>query len=575
MFDRLKKAREKTVYGIKLFLIGLFVVIGIGYILYFINHLRGDLGAERFLSAGWNIEFRGLTYENTALSDFSAKGIKRGETVTMSRLLPPNIPLNAALIVHVHYAAVKVYIDGDLIYTADVDRYENGLHLGNGFYEVILPEKSTGKLLTLEYIAGEDGAFSSIERPALWDYLTFRQDYAALNILILALSFFFIVLGCAMGVMSFFLECRKVFAFLDVFRLTSLSAFSIVFGTWILGESDLFEVFTNDIITKSDIKYGAFYLIPVFFIGYHFENSWDGKHKGKNLLFGIIMLLGTGLYIYALIMHHTQEVSFRRYLILVHVVDALTVVSVLVVKIYEYVKGQRENQMSFYATIIGVFAAIIDLVRYNIYSYSTSHGDTGFNITAMYVVMVFFVLAQLYDYMSGTVRDAREDERMGTISKLAYTDVLTGINNRQAAEKYFDTVDSKDENYVIVQFDLNNLKKVNDTYGHEEGDKYIELFAGTLKKMFEHRGFIARTGGDEFIFVMTPKAEGERGWLESRLSDLNIILGNKNTGHEEVKMSTAYGVYDSIFGDAKSIRDGLRYADAKMYEMKKEMKASR
>ena len=575
LFDKFIRKQRKTVYGIKLFLIGLFVIVGIGYVFHFIKEISGDVHAERYLSLGWNIEYDGQTYERKALADFSCKGIKRGDKVVMSRVLPPNIPLNAALIVHVHYAAVRVYIDDDLIYEADVDRFEQGKHLGNGFYEIVLPEGCTGKILTLEYIAGEDGAFSSIERPAVWDHYTFRQDYAAQNIVVLAFSMFFMVLGITMGVMAFAFEFRKVFAFLDIFRLAALGSFSLVFGMWIIAESDLFEIFTNDIITKSDMKYGAFFLMPVFFIGYHLENVGDAKLKYKNILFGLIMLMGTALYVFALIMHSLHEISFRTFLPVAHVIDVLTIFSVIMVKIYEYSKGLRHNSISFYATIIGTFSAIFDLIRYYIYSNTSAHGDSGFKISTMYVVMVFFVLALLFDYMQSTVRDAREDERMGTISKLAYTDVLTGLDNRQSAEKYFDTVDSKASPYVVVQFDLNNLKKVNDTYGHEEGDKYIELFAKTLRKMFENKGFVARTGGDEFVFVMIPKAEGERVWLENRLKDLNVILANKNTGHDEIRMSTAYGMYDSLFGDAKNIRDGLRYADAKMYEMKKEMKASR
>ncbi len=575
LFDKIIRKKRKTVYGIKLSLIGLFVLVGIGYVMHFIKYLGGEQHTERYLSSGWKIEYDGQTFERTALSDFSAKGIKRGDTVTLSRILPPNIPLNEALIVHVHYAAVKVYIDDELIYEGDVDRYEKGLHLGNGFYEVILPEGCTGKTLTLEYIAGEDGAFSSIEKPVIWDYYTFRQDYAAQNIVVLALSMFFVVLGCAMGIMAFVFEFRKVFAFIDIFRLTSLGSFSLVFGIWILAESDLYEIFSNDIITKSDIKYGAFFLMPVFFIGYHLENVRDVKLKYKNLLFGLIMLAGTALYIYALLMHSFRDVSFRSYLLVAQAIDVITILSVVGIKTYEYNKGHKHNAISFYATLVGTLAAVFDLIRYNIYSYSSSHGDSGFKISAIYIVMVFFVLALLYDYMKSTVRDAREDERLGTISQLAYTDVLTGINNRQAAEKFFDSVDSKGEHYVIVQFDLNNLKTVNDTFGHKEGDKYIELFAKTLKKMFENKGFVARTGGDEFVFVMIPKAEGERTWLETKLNDLNVILANKNTGHDEIKMSTAFGVYDSLFGNAKNIRDGLRYADAKMYEMKKEMKASR
>ena len=60
-----------------------------------------------------------------------------------------------------------------------------------------------------------------------------------------------------------------------------------------------------------------------------------------------------------------------------------------------------------------------------------------------------------------------------------------------------------------------------------------------------------------------------------KLKNLNAILANKDTGHSGLRMSTAFGSYDSAVGDAGDIRDGLRQADAKMYEMKKLMKAGR
>jgi diguanylate cyclase (GGDEF)-like protein len=61
-----------------------------------------------------------------------------------------------------------------------------------------------------------------------------------------------------------------------------------------------------------------------------------------------------------------------------------------------------------------------------------------------------------------------------------------------------DEIDRDKKNYAVVVFDLNGLKKVNDTLGHEEGDCYIKEFGQVLKKTFQDYGFVGRTGGDEF-----------------------------------------------------------------------------
>ena len=52
-----------------------------------------------------------------------------------------------------------------------------------------------------------------------------------------------------------------------------------------------------------------------------------------------------------------------------------------------------------------------------------------------------------------------------------------------------------------MMFDLNNLKHVNDTYGHEKGDEFIQAFAYCLTRILDEHSFLARYGGDEFIII--------------------------------------------------------------------------
>ncbi len=546
-----------------------------------LSYMYSGKGAEQILNFGWDLKFNGGLYSGVDLRSFSFGDTKRGDTVELTCTIPSYVTEDSILMVRVHYYDVRVFIDEEEIFTADCDRYERGETLGNGFYTIHIGDSAGGKQLKMIFRAGEKNAFSSLESPEIWNADTFFQDYAALNIYYLALSFFFVVVGMAMIVMALAQEIRRTFSFADTVRFSSLALLALAFGIWIFTGSNLSEIFTSDLIEKVEINYYSFYLLPIFFIGFHFETGRFKDPKGirkariRNSFYGLAWLFGVAFFCYVWYQHIFYNVGLRSFITVAHIYDVIVVAMLVIIRVYDLIKGVNVHMISAYATIMTGVAALVDLLRYNYYARLSPRGSAGFTMSALYFVMIVFVLSLFFDYMSDTVRGAREEERVGLISKLAYTDALTGLNNRQATERYFDDIDASDDQYIVVEFDLNSLKAANDTYGHEEGDKYIQLFAETLKHIFEGKGYISRTGGDEFVYVMKPKAEGDRKWIEGKLRDLNAILSNKDTGHSGLKMSTAYGSYDSFDGDARNIRDGLRIADARMYEMKKKMKESR
>ena len=579
MKDKSVKKRKQSV--VRILIVSFICVCSVLYSWNLLVGLGKDKGATHILNYGWDLKYNSQSYSGVDLRSFYFDSIKRGDIVELTCTLPQNIPFSSELLIPIHYYDVHAYLNGEILFEADTDRYERGLGLGSGFYTIELPSASGGKVLKLVIRAGEDNAYSSLASPEIWRAATFYQDYAAVKALYIALSFFFIVVGMAMIIMALAQEFRATFAFADSVRFCSLALLAMVFGIWVFTGMNLTEVFTSDIISKVEVNYLAFFFIPIFFIGFHFESGRFKDEKGvrqarrRNILFGTVWLVGLVYIAIVLYRHWVLGESIRAHLLIAHIYDAFVILMLVFIRIYDLCRKQNNNQISSYATIMTGFAALTDIIRYNYFSRFSPRGSAGFTISVTCVVMIFFVLSLFFDYMTTTIMDAREEERIGLISKLAYTDSLTGLNNRQATEQFFDSIDASGEQYIAVQFDLNDLKKANDTYGHEEGDKYIALFAETLKSIFEGKGYIARTGGDEFIYVMLPKAEGDRKWVQNRLKDLNVILSNKDTGHSGLRMSTAFGSYDSLDHEAKNIRDGLRIADARMYEMKKEMKAGR
>src|SRR5687768_749623 len=97
-------------------------------------------------------------------------------------------------------------------------------------------------------------------------------------------------------------------------------------------------------------------------------------------------------------------------------------------------------------------------------------------------------------------------EAAEAMERMAAIDALTGLANRRAladhGQRKFNVADYEGSDLVCVMVDLDNFKKVNDTYGHQRGDDLIKLAADTLRRCSRAQDLAARLGGDEFVVIM-------------------------------------------------------------------------
>lgn len=155
------------------------------------------------------------------------------------------------------------------------------------------------------------------------------------------------------------------------------------------------------------------------------------------------------------------------------------------------------------------------------------------------------------------------------------TDSLTQINNRTKAVQYLEShiqnrQKIKDKDLYFIMMDLNDFKKINDTYGHVEGDKALITMAEVLKKsMLNYQGILARYGGDEFCIAgeFTEKEKDELCTLIfTNLSETNQ---NQNKLYNiEICMGCA-----KLTDDIKMLLDFINKADKDLYQHKREKEA--
>jgi diguanylate cyclase (GGDEF)-like protein len=146
--------------------------------------------------------------------------------------------------------------------------------------------------------------------------------------------------------------------------------------------------------------------------------------------------------------------------------------------------------------------------------YATRHvGEPGFvDVDAAYLEALLAIL-------SGGVSRALAEE---SLEELAYHDPLTGLQNRRALDQHAHEVFAQTEQertVTAVTLDINRLKEVNDTLGHEAGDRLIQAVASDLRDTFGmlEDALVARVGGDEFTVLVTGSELGEVLRLSDRL----------------------------------------------------------
>lgn len=178
----------------------------------------------------------------------------------------------------------------------------------------------------------------------------------------------------------------------------------------------------------------------------------------------------------------------------------------------------------------------------------------------------------LADSFEQTVHSLKR--HMDYINKLAYTDSMTGALNKMAYKEAVLSIEklmAEDKvEYAVAVMDINNLKKINDSFGHEFGDMLIRDSAAIMQRTFR-KNDIYRIGGDEFVVILK-NDEARKGIELLAIFNDEINRFNRNNTKYEQKVQIAIGLatYDKEID--KMYRMVFSRADAAMYENKMKLK---
>lgn len=156
----------------------------------------------------------------------------------------------------------------------------------------------------------------------------------------------------------------------------------------------------------------------------------------------------------------------------------------------------------------------------------------------------------------------------------ANTDYLTGLKNRNSFEVDISNLGTRlrDHSLAVICMDLNNLKEINDTYGHTAGDDYIRRAADAIACAAEKSHTAYRIGGDEFVILVTGPASLLPDAVRDILVKIHACLDQDNQKNEiQLSIATGFAQYDP--DQDKTLIEVYRRADHLMYETKKAMKS--
>jgi two-component system cell cycle response regulator len=157
-----------------------------------------------------------------------------------------------------------------------------------------------------------------------------------------------------------------------------------------------------------------------------------------------------------------------------------------------------------------------------------------------------------------------------TLQNLSLIDDLTGLHNRRGflalAEQHLRMIHRKGA-AMLVYLDLDDLKGINDTYGHLEGNRALIVTANVLRACFRQSDILARLGGDEFCVLMTDagqdSAQQVRKRLQQRVDFINALSSSR------FRLSLSVGIAEVSAVHQPPLEELLRIADTHMYEEKR------
>lgn len=525
------------------------------------------------LDSGWIVTTNETVETEVHINDVASLSVDRDDVIIMTHTLPEEVP-SGCLLVETVRASLDVFVDEERVYSYG-DAGSTGL-LYNAIHNVRLPEGYGGKPLVLLIRTNTNNAFSGLAPIYVGNRMDILHFWMNRHIRPQFYGTFLLIYGLFLFILAVFMFN----ALSRDLRIMFSSALSIIFGLYALTYYRFFDFVFNPFVNVT-VEMISLFLIPAAISAFLAAIRGGMVRKIFAWMAGIDLVIALTFFMLILfgILHTNQLLPAFHVIVLIEGIWCLVLMWIDI----SSGRGSRPGRGDIFgsrgfmrradrALFVGVVAIILggmaDTVRYNISRSRQSMNLQESSIDLTLLGVLVFAGCLLQNYFFYTVEHSNELLTNRELSDIAFTDPLTGLANRTRCEQVMQRLEEGHEDFSVLSFDIQNLKKTNDAYGHAEGDRLLKGFADILREVFRESDLIGRIGGDEFVVVMrnTPKSVCAQKELQ-----LRQVMGRYNRTERAFRYEAACGYAHKSERIGASAHDIYQIADERMYTQKRRL----
>ncbi|MCR5626458.1 MAG: GGDEF domain-containing protein [Lachnospiraceae bacterium] len=519
------------------------------------------------LEKKWDLYVNGLYLGNTSYDNAFSKErsvVDKGDILELKTVIPEDLKCEfPSLFIGVFGASYDVMIDDKVYRSVNTEKTEHDAFIGWDYSAVSLPDHIGGRKLTLRLYPAQDKLAKPLMMSLFGELSDLEQWFLHKNIVPFITGSLLLISGGFLMIISLVFTVKNPdFASHIVAALLTITLGITMFSYYGL----------------ASLMLGSKHETLLYYIAIHMVvllcALWCGRIRNslyRRLYF--IFIFAYSAYIGVRVFLH---ISGKIFINIFFPLIFLFMVCFVVLSILDifYDRGHTlTEELDFQYAGVFVGAAFMTLSWVLTYLKSLriiNYDSLIINASAavLAIGMLVFPMCHIAGYLFFAAKSYNKNIEYTTLTQTAYRDVLTSLPNRAHIDHIMDEFEKENASYAVISFDLNDLKKTNDTYGHESGDVLLRNFAYELDNVFGREGVCGRIGGDEFVVlaknVREDKLREMLNKLENRLKQLN---DNKIDPWE---YHTAYGY--AYRREASGAAQTIKLADSRMYEKKQSMK---
>lgn len=507
-------------------------------------------------------KFRTDTIDNWTVSHTEEPDENGIYTIHYENILPEIEDGGEVLMFYIYHGDVAAYADGTLLYRLQMDKDSAyfPVVVGDTWNCFHIPEEYAGTKIEIVVETKYDSYLEYVPEFYFGDRLNVVRAEFQRSLFSVALCIVIFVVGIIILIYSWLVAKNNY----DNYDMMYLGTFAIQMSVWFLINTPVFNMVLDWASISTNLSYLILGTVTVPLI--LFEKRIMDDRYGKTCDY--LCLFAVCVQIICVVMQLTGIRDLKQTLICTHIVFVISIVGlitmlILNVKLTGFRNISTMNRINILFGMVTALGVAVDLVHY----YLDSTSGKNYEFTKMAFLVYIIVLS--YFSICETMLLMKKGKDAQRYEKMAHMDELTGIYNRMACNEDMRQLDLKQHGYTVFMFDLNNLKKCNDTMGHNAGDLYIVNCAKYIKESFAEVGKCYRIGGDEFCVIGEAVSDE---LIKECYRTLAEKTGLYNEQHPLVDMSIACGhaVFDPIIDE--DLKDTRARADKIMYKHKAEMK---